>query len=230
VTARTSGLEQRLGREHVVAHRGVDLVGGVRQAERGRGLLEELFDPGARRVGGDDAELVGEAARLAHRGDRRAQAGLDVLRHHLPWVHPVDVVGAEDDDVLGLLVVDQVEVLEDGVGRPGEPVRATALLGGHRGHVVAEHRGHPPGPGDVPVEAVILVLGQHDDLEIAAVDEVREDEVDEAVDPPERDGRLRPVPGERHQPLALAAGENDRENPRGSHACEVSPLRLCRPH
>jgi hypothetical protein len=54
------------------------------------------------------------------------RAAGDVLLHHLPRVHPVDVVGTEDHDVLGLLVVDEVQRLVDGVGRAGEPLRARA--------------------------------------------------------------------------------------------------------
>ena len=47
----------------------------------------------------------------------------DVLLDHLARVHAVDVVGAEDDDVLRALVGDQVVVLEDRVGRADEPAR-----------------------------------------------------------------------------------------------------------
>ena len=65
----------------------------------------------------DDAELVGLLDRHADRRDGHARAGGDVLLDHLARVHAVDVVGAEDDDVLGPLVVDQVEVLVDRVGR-----------------------------------------------------------------------------------------------------------------
>ncbi len=41
----------------------------------------------------------------------------DVLVHHRPRVHAVDVVGAEHQHVAGLVIVDEVEILEDGVGR-----------------------------------------------------------------------------------------------------------------
>jgi hypothetical protein len=183
-------------------------------------LLEERRDqpPVVGRL--DDAELVRELDRLADRGDRHPRARLDVLPDHLARVHAVDVVGAVDDDVRRALVADQVETLVDRVGRPGEPPRAEALLGRHRRDVVAQHRRQPPGRGDVPVEAVALVLRQHDDLAVAAVDEVGQHEVDEPVDAAERHRRLGPVRGERHQALSLAAGEDDREDPlrHGAHA------------
>ena len=64
--------------------------------------------------------------RRADAGHRHAGARLDVLLDHLPRIHAVDVVGAEHADVVGPLVVDQVEVLVDRVGGAGEPVRALA--------------------------------------------------------------------------------------------------------
>ena len=77
----------------------------------------------------DDAELVGLRQRLADAGDRDPGPGGDVLGDHLLGVHPVDVVGAEHDDVVGVLVADEVEALVDGVGRAGEPVAGRAAAG-----------------------------------------------------------------------------------------------------
>ena len=136
----------------------------------------------------------------------------DVLLDHLGRVHPVDVVGAEDDDVLRPLVVDEVEALEDGVGAALVPARPEPLLGRHRGDVVAEQVGHPPGRGDVPVEAVRLVLREHAEPQVAAVDQVGQHEVDQPVLPAERHRGLGPVGRQRHQPLALAAGQDDPED------------------
>ena len=89
---------------------------------------------------------------------------------------------------------------------------STRCCAGTGRDVVAEHRGHPPGLGDVAVEAVRLVLRQHDDLEVARVDDVAEREVDEPVDPSERHRGFGPVGGEGHQSLALSAGEDDGKN------------------
>jgi hypothetical protein len=135
-----------------------------------------------------------------------------VLGPHLPWVHPVDVVRTENHHDVGLLVGDQVPGLVDRVGRAGEPALAQALLRRHRGHVVAEQRREPPGGGDVPIQAVALVLGQHRDLEATGVDQVGQREVDQAVDPAERDRGLRPVRGQRHEPLALTPRQHDAQH------------------
>jgi hypothetical protein len=120
---------------------------------------------------------------------------LHVVIDHLHRVHPVHMVGAEDDHDVRLLVVDQVHRLEDRVRRAGIPVRPEPLLGRDRRYVVAQQRTHPPGGGDVPVQAVALVLGQHADLADPAVGQVGQREVDQPVHPAERHGRLGPVCG-----------------------------------
>ena len=72
-------------------------------------------------AGRDDPERRGIGARDTDSGDGDACAAADVLVDHLPGVHPVDVVGTEDHDVIGVLVVDEVQRLEDRVGRARVP-------------------------------------------------------------------------------------------------------------
>ena len=218
------GVHEHVGVEDVVAHAREDLVGGVGQAVGVGRLLEEGADLG-RLVGldVDDAELVVIGDRLPDGSHGHAGAGLDVLLDHLGEVHPVDVVGADDDDDVGLLVGDRVEALEDRVGTALVPGLVDALLGRDGCDVVAEHRRHPPGAGDVPVEAVRLVLGEHDDLEVAGVDDVGQREVDQPVDASERDRRLGAVRRERHQPLPLPAREHDDQDLRTSAAVRHDP-------
>ncbi len=129
-------------------------------------------------------------------------------------VHPVDVVGTEDHDVVRLLVRDEVQGLVDGVGTALVPLLAGALLRGHRGHVAAQHGRHAPRLGDVPVERVRLVLGEDGHLREAGVRQVGQDEVDEAVRAAKGNRRLGPVGGEGHQPLALATGQDNRQDVR----------------
>ena len=201
-----------VGAEHVVAHRGERLVGRVDEAGRVGRLLEELVDRQAVGGGLDHAELPRLLARHPDARDRHARAAVDVRLHHLRGVHAVDVVGAEHHDDVGARVVDQVHRLVDRVGAAEVPLRSAPLLCRHRRDVVAEQRRHPPGDRDVPVQRVRLVLRQHGAPQVAGVDEVRQREVDEPVAAAERDGRLRPVERERHQPLALAAREHDPKN------------------
>ncbi len=106
-------VDQRLGGEDVVAHRREDLLRRVGQPDRVGRLLAEGADRAP--VGGrlDHPELVGLRQRRAQGGDGHRGPARDVLVDHLLGVHAVDVVGAEDDHVLRLLVAQQVEVLVD---------------------------------------------------------------------------------------------------------------------
>jgi hypothetical protein len=204
-------LHQLPGGEEVVAHRG-EAAGGVAGDGLGgvAGLLHEADHPPLA-VNLDDAELLGLFH--PHRDGRHRQVGLvvDVEVEHLPHVHAVDVVGAEHEGVLGLLVGDDVEVLVDGVGRPLEPLRAVAHLGRDDLDVLVEEGREAPGPLHVGVERLRLVLHQHLHLEDVGVGEVGEDEVDDAVAATEWDRGLGTVAGERIEPPPLAAGQDHRQ-------------------
>ncbi len=64
----------------------------------------------------------------------------------------------------------------------------------------------------MPVEAVALVLGEHDDLQVAGVREVRQREVDDAIGAAKGNRRFRPVVGERQEAFAFAAGEHHHQD------------------
>src|SRR3954451_17551558 len=219
------GLQQHVGAEHVVAHRHVRRLRVVGQPRRVGRLLEKSVDAPAV-TGLDDAEVARLPAGHPDAGDRHPDTGLDVLAQHLPRVHPVDVVRAEHDDVLRLLVVDEVQRLVDRVRRALEPPRPQPLLGGHRRHVVAEQVGHPPRQRDVPVERVRLVLRQHDDAQVVGVDEVGQHEVDEPVDASERNRGLRPVGGERREALTRTSGEHHAEHSTLRHVTSLAQVRV----
>ena len=167
------GLHQGVGVEDVVAHGGQELGGVGGQPGRGGRLLDERRDLlRIVLVHLDDAELVGHVQRLPDGGDGGLGAAGDVLVHHLGEVHPVNVVGADHDDDVRVGVVDQVQGLVDGVGAAEEPALADALLRGDGGDVVAELGGHPPGFGDVAVQAVGFVLRQDHDLQVTGIHQV----------------------------------------------------------
>ena len=202
---------QRVGREDVVAHRGERRVRIVRGAGRIGGLLEELGDLAAV-VGIDTAERHGLRTRNPDARHRALGTRSDVGLDHLLGIHPVDVVGAEHDDVLGLLVVDQVQRLEDRIGATGVPAGSEPLLRRDRRDVFAVEPRWPPGLRDVAVERVRLVLREHAQPRIPGVDEVAEDEVDEPVSATERHGGLGAVHRQRKESFPLAAGEDDPED------------------
>ena len=114
----------------------------------------------------------------------------------------------EHDDVVWLLVNEDVEILVDGVGRSRKPIGSAPHLGGNGRHIVAEQCRHPPGEGDVTIQAVALVLGQDRDPPVTAVGEVGKNEVDEAVNAAKRHRRLGPVSRQWIQPLAFTSSED----------------------
>ena len=204
----TEGIDQDLHVEHVVAHGDVGLVGSVGETRGIGGLFQERLD--LRTAGGiDHAELVGFVPVGPQGGNGDPGARSDVSIEHLTGVHPIDVVRPEHEQVPGLFVVDDVQVLEQRIGRTGEPLRTPTHLGRHRRHVVAKHARQSPGAGQVDVEGVTLVLGQHHDLAVSAVHQIRQREVDQPVRAAEGHARFGPVRRQRHEAFALASGQDD---------------------
>jgi PAS domain-containing protein len=121
------------------------------------------------------------------------------------------LVGAEHADVVGLLVGQDVEVLVDRVGGALEPPPPEPLSAPGPHHVVVEERRQAPGLRDVPIQAVALVLGQHGDAPVTAVDQVRQREIDEAKRAAERDRGLRAVSRQRGEAMALSARQDHSE-------------------
>ena len=205
------GVDEHLGGEDVVAHRHERLLGIVGRARRIGRLLDELQDaPGL--VGVDAPECAGLRPGHADAGHGRARSALDVELHHLLGVHPVHVVRAEHDDVVGVLVVDQVQRLIDRVGRAGVPARPQPLLGGHRRDVFAGQAGQSPVLRDVAVQRMRLVLGENTDAQVSGVDQIGQHEVDQPVGAAEGNCRLCSVRRQRIKPLALPAGQHDAED------------------
>jgi hypothetical protein len=206
-------LLEHVALKDVVAHRREAPAGAVGHLGRVLGLLDE-GDHAALFVGVDHAEGRGFFLRDGDRSDGEVCVFHQVVLQHLLDVHLVDVVAAEDDDDLGVFVAHDVKALPDRVGAAAKPVEPRALLGGDRLDVVVEDRREPPGARDVLFERGALVLREDLDLREAAVDEVREDHVDDAIAAAEGDRGLGSLERERRESLALTPSENHRENTR----------------
>ena len=149
-------------------------------------------------------------------GDGHVRALPAMGGHERRVVHLVDVVAGEDEDVVRVVVLDDVEVLEDGVGGAAVPLGDPAA-----GDVGLEHLHAAPVPVEVPraaqadvvVQGARVVLGQDDDIVDARVHAVAQREVDDPVLAAERHRRLGTHRREDREALAFAAGEDDRHRP-----------------
>ena len=174
-------------------------------------FLVERFDATAL-VHLDDAEVARLSLRHGDGGDGEIGLVLEVAREHLEHVHFVDVVPAEDADVLGRLVGDDVLRLVDRVGRAAKPALSGALLRGDRLDEVVEHRREAPRARDVLFERRALVLREDLDPMQPRVDEIRENDVDDSIAPTEGNRGLGAVDRERAEAPPLAAGEDHHEH------------------
>ena len=111
-------VDQHVGVEDVVAHRRQHLVGGVRQPLGVRGLLAERRGSCARSSPSTSITPNWSASAIGWRIAATVTPAPVSMCWRTIWreVHAVDVVGADDHDDVGLLVVDEVEALEDRVG------------------------------------------------------------------------------------------------------------------
>ncbi len=202
------GLDQDRRLEQIDAHRDEAPPRVPRRREGLPGLLHELDDP-ALAVDADDAEPRGFAQGDRPGHDERVGPGLGEELEELPVVRSVDVVARKDQDGLGILLLDGVDVLEDGVGGALVPVVADPALSGEGDDEVAALGVEDvPAVGDVAVERERLVLGQEGDPAEPGVEGVGQAEIDDAVGAEERHGRFSPVARQRVEALPLAAAED----------------------
>ena len=83
-------------------------------------------DHAAVRRGLDHAEFAGLFLLDRNRRDGRLRPLVHVKLQHLADVHPVNMVRAEDHHEVRIGLLDQIDVLIDGVGRAAIPVLARA--------------------------------------------------------------------------------------------------------
>ena len=157
-----------------------------------------------------DAEAGRLHARHLEAADGDVGTGVDMLAQHQFVVHLVDVVAGQDDHVFGIVVLDDVDVLVDGVGRTLIPLRLGDALAGRQDveALVAL------GPQEVPAalqmadQRMRLVLGRHADAANAGIQRVGQREVDDARLAAEIDRGLGAPVGQFLQPAAAPAGQH----------------------
>ena len=182
----------------------------VGQAVRLR-LLLELDDPPLP-VDLQDAEAGGLLGR--HREDRHRGVGhvAPVRLRHLAEVHLVELVAREDEHLAAAVAAQVPHALPDRVGRALEPLGAVVgLLGGERRDEGRAEDVELVGHRQVLVEALRVVLGQHEDAAQVRVEAVADRDVDQAVLAGDRHRGLRALAREREEPGPAPAPEDDGE-------------------
>ena len=202
---------QHLALEHVVAHRGQAPGRVARHRGRVVDFLVKLENPPGR-VDLENSELTGSLSWNRNRCDGGVRTHLFVARNHLPHIHLVDVVTAEDAYESGPLVADDVLALPDGIGRAAVPGFPGSLLSGYGLDVLVEDGRQAPVSRDVLFERSALVLRQDFDLAKTRVYEVRKNDVDDAIAARKRNGGLGPIERERVEALSFAARKHHDED------------------
>ena len=195
-------LAQLLPGEHVDAHGGQGALGML-------GLLLKLVDLVVL-VHVHDAEAGGLLQSDLQHGDGAGRLGLLVEVHHVGVVHLIDMVAGQDDHVLGVIQVQEPDVLIDGVGRALIPGALVALthVGGQNVHAAVGAVQVPGLAGaDVAVQLQGTVLGQHANGINTGIDAVRQGKIDDAVLAAKRDGRLGHMAGKGIETTALTASQ-----------------------
>ena len=125
---------------------------------------------------------------------------------HLPHVHAVDVVGGEHGDHVGRVRLDEVHILENRIR--GALERLVRTRQQHLDQALGAIEGRRPGRLDVLYQRLGLVLRHDVDLGDAGIDQVAQDEVDNAITVCKGKRRLRMLSGQGIEPCAFPASED----------------------
>ena len=218
--------DQHLAVENVDAHRGLKQlrIGGppqfLEQRRRDAHGVEHcgvfrLFLKAhdfPRLVGVHEAKLLRRLAAHRDRGEGHVRLCLDVLFEHLAEVHPVELIAAQDHEILVRILEEIAEVLPHGVSRALIPTRVRGRL--LRGEDLDEAAGEI-----VELVARVDVLVQRGGIELrehihppqAGVDAVGNRDVHDPVFPGQRHGGLRALLGERKKTRASSPAHDDGE-------------------
>jgi hypothetical protein len=131
-----------------------------------------------------------------------------VVLHHLVIVHLVNMIPGEDEDQIRLLLLEGIKVLENGISRPLIPTFVQPLLRRNECDEFPQLATEQiPTQLDVAIQGDGFILGQNVDPPDVGVDAVAEGEVDDPVNAPKGNGRLRPILGQGVEPLPLSSGQ-----------------------
>ena len=135
---------------------------------------------------------------------------------HAGDIHAVDVVAAEDGHQVRIGLLDEVNVLKDGVGSSQVPgfVLRTHLCRHIDDEVALQHSAELPSLAQMLEQRLAAELGEHVDRVDSGIDEIAEDEIDDPVFASERNRRLGAFPGKGKEPGSFAAGKYDTQNAR----------------
>ena len=109
----------------------------------------------------------------------------------------------------GLVMLDEIKILPDGVSGTPVPVHAYSLLRWHNLQEVADFLAEcVPAIFQVVSERLVFVLRQYDNLVDLRVHAITQSEIDESIDTAKWNRRLGTIPGKRHEPLTPATSHD----------------------
>src|SRR5581483_9955319 len=183
------GLAQGSGGEQIIPHGGVDAFGSAGNRGGIRVLLMKR-ENAALGIGFDNAELV--RVPLVNRNGGYGTCRVEVLMEldHVRHVHTIDVISAEDGDHMRLSLLNQIDVLIDGVGRsliPGFASR-THLRRHRNDELVLQYPARLPSFVQMLQQALAAKLREDVDGIDSGIDEIAQYEIDNPVFSSERNG------------------------------------------
>ena len=167
----------------------------------GLGLLDKIGDT-SQLIGAHNAQPCCFMAMHRLGGDRDVGAALAMGLEHGGIVHAVELVAGENHDLLDVRLGQIAKVLAYRVGRALIPIGPPchSLLGGENLDEAPAEIVEAIRAADVAVQTHRKKLREHVDASQAAVDAIRERDIDQSIFSGERHCRFGTVFGQRHQP------------------------------
>jgi hypothetical protein len=174
----------------VIAHRHERIIRLSRDGFRIFRLLVKANDPPIG-IDFDNAELGGLFDLDRERGDGDIGGFFLMLVDHLPDIHAIDVIRAENGDQFGIVPFEQIQILIHAVGGALVPIFSRAHLRRHRNDkMFAKKIGRAPPTVQVFQQGLRFELGHDINRQDAGVDEIRQHKIDDPVSPAKRNGGL----------------------------------------